>query len=89
MSTESVPQLKLLKGPEVAHPVNGPGGLYMQVLRDDKTPLAAFYDQLKDLAQRHGYEPNGRVTKGPPCAHGMSTVTNAVWFHDRAGNAGQ
>jgi hypothetical protein len=84
MSAESVPQLRLLKGPEVAHPVNSQGGLYMQVLRDGSTSLSEFDGQLADLATRHGYNPNGRVTKGPPCSHGLTTVTQAVWFHDKA-----
>ncbi|WP_038213368.1 hypothetical protein [Xenophilus azovorans] len=74
---------QITEGPKVVHPHNGPGGLYMQLLRDHRTPLEECYPVLRRLAREHGYDPEGKGLIGPPCGHGISTVTHAVWFHDR------
>jgi hypothetical protein len=73
---------KIIEGPKVVHPHNGPGGLYMVLLRKRRTPLEDCYATLKRLARENGYDPEGQGLIGPPCQHGISTVTHAVWFRD-------
>lgn len=78
------PKIKLLDGPRHINPINAEGGLYMQLLRPSDVPIKDFRPGLKELAAKHGYKPEGRAMIGPPCSHGLDTVTHAVWFHERA-----
>lgn len=76
-------ELKLLRGPEVVYPMNAVGGLYMELLRPDNVAVARYVPALKELARKHGYNPDGRASVGPPCQHGIDTVTHAVWFYEK------
>lgn len=78
-------ELNLLEGPKVVHPMNAAAGLYMQFLRPDNVAVARYVPALKELAAKHGYNPDGRAEVGPPCRHGIDTVTHAVWFYETVG----
>lgn len=86
MPNPTSPELQLLDGPREAWPINAVGGLYVQIKRPARTNLAAYVDSLAELVRPLGYDPHGRVTQGAPCAFGLGTVSQAIWFHDRLGS---
>ena len=76
--------LKFCEPPRVVSPANAEIGLYMELIREATTPIKDYHDALKATAALYGYDPEGRGFIGPPCTHGISTVTHAVWFYERA-----
>jgi hypothetical protein len=80
------PKINLLDGPRYIKPINDTGGLYMQLLRPSDVSIKELHPELKRLAAKHGFKAEGRARIGPPCSHGIDTVTHAVWFYDREGN---
>jgi hypothetical protein len=77
-------RLSLDEAPRVAHPINAPGGLYVVVRATgghaNGADVLAF---AGEQARRAGYRPDGKTTMGFPSRRDPSTLTYAVWFHDR------
>jgi hypothetical protein len=73
----------IIDGPKVVRPLNAVGGLYIQINRDTDVPFRRFKKALDQIALQHGFDPHASGSVGGTCSHGVNTVTNAVWYHDR------
>lgn len=77
-------KLKFHRVPAVVNNVmNGLGGLYMEIVRPHDISIDQYAGELADVASRFGYHSDRDTTVGPPCEHGISTSTHAVWFHSK------
>lgn len=67
----------------IARPINSLSGLYVQLKGTYQELSTTGKDKAKQLANKEGFDPNGRAEDGFPVSFGLDTYTKAYWFFDK------